>query len=661
MSSDDSGSGPVKAEAFVDLAAERDFNLGPVLVRPSIRSVAIGGDLTQIEPRVMQVLVALARAKGETVSRDTLISSCWNGVIVGDDAVSRVISRLRRLGEAANGGFAIETIPRVGFRLTASACVVETPAEGVPVGGAGPSPRKGRFPRGPALYWPAGLAALSLVIAVFAFQQGASGFLRSSGRIAVLEFRSRDAPGADRFGARLAARIRQTMSVNDLPSVAHPDETLYRGPGMTDAARRSAVSYLLDGEAVIDGGDLVVHAELIDARNNLTLWSREFRRAEAESEPMLDQIATHAAYVLRCAFVTRRSQAGPLDPDTLAVFVKACDRINLYDGGRNETLQSAKAVTERAPGFSAGWSMYAMAAARTASFSPPAEAEALRIEANAAIERALKLDRRNPEAYLARAVLTPAIGGAWLQHEALIRRALAADPDFADAHAMLGDLYLQSGRMQDAVDSYQRAVDADPLSPMNQTNLVPAFSGLRRQAQAAAIRDQLYRVWPNSPRVWMHRLHNAAFPGKVEDAANVLAGIDKAPFKMEADELGAFRQYLAAKVSGDPAERRKAADRYVELALAGRFDPAPAISALSEVSELDRAFALARDYLREPFANTWVFFSPPTELMRRDPRFIALVGATGLVDYWTQTGRWPDFCYDPDLPYHCRELAQPLG
>lgn len=655
MDGDLPGSGSAKAESLVDLASEPDFSLGSLLVRPSIRSVAIGGDLTQIEPRVMQVLVALFRAKGQTVSRDALVSSCWNGVVVGDDAVSRVIGRLRRLAEAANGAYAIETIPRVGFRLTASAGVIEPPA------GAAPSPpRSSRlrpsFPRGPALYWSAGLAALSLVIAVLALQEGASGFLRPSGRIAVLEFRGGEEPGADRFGVRLAARIRQAMSVNDLPSVAHPDAALYRGPGMTDAARKSAVSYLLDGEAVVEGGDIVVHAELIDARNNLTLWSREFRRAEGESEPMLDQIAIHAAYVLRCAFVTRRNDAGPLDPDALAAFVKACDQINLYDGGRNETLQSAKAVTERAPGLSGGWSMYAVAAARKASFSPPDEADALKIEANAAIESALKLDRRNPEAYLARAMLTPP-RGAWLKHEALVRRALAVDPDFADAHAMLGDLYLQAGRMQDAVDSYQRAVDSDPLSPMNQTNLVPALSGLGRQAQAAAIRDRLYRIWPNSPRVWMHRLHNAAFPGKVEDAAAVLAGIDKAPFKMEADELGAFRQYLAAKVSGDPEERKKAADRYVELALAGRFDTAPAISALSEVGELDRAFALARDYLREPLASTWVLFSPPTEKMRRDPRFIALVGGTGLVEYWMQTGRWPDFCYDADLPYNCRELA----
>jgi DNA-binding winged helix-turn-helix (wHTH) protein/tetratricopeptide (TPR) repeat protein/TolB-like protein len=655
MGAGSSISGTEKTPAHIDLAAEPDFNLGSVLVRPSIRSVAIDGKLTQIEPRVMQVLVALFRATGQTVSREALVSSCWNGVVVGDDAVNRVIGRLRRLAEATKGAFVVETIPRVGFRLTTGGSVVAAPGDA-----DRPTwPRRifrQAVPQGPALYLFAALAAFSLIIAAFAIQQGAPVFHLPSGRIAVLEFRSTSEPEADKFSARLAARIRQVMSVNDLPSIAHPDEALYRGPGVAHAARKSAIGYLLDGETLIERGDIVVHAELIDARNNLTLWSREFRRVEAESEPMLDQIAIHAAYVLRCAFVTRRSKAGRLEPDALAAFVKACDLINLYDGGRNETLQSAKAVTVRAPRFSAGWSMYAMAAARTSLFAAPEEAEALRAEAGDAIECALKLDRRNPAAYLARAVLAAPRDG-WLQYERLIRRALAADPEFADAHAMLGDLYLQAGRMQDAVNSYQRAVDADPLSPMNQTNLVPALSGLRRQEQAAAVRDRLYRIWPNSPRVWMHRLHNAAFPGKVEDAANVLAGIDRAPFKMEADELAAFRQYLTAKVSGDPSERRRAAERYVELALAGRFDTAPAISALSEIGELDRAFLLAREYLGKPFANTWVFFSPPTEAMRADPRFIPLLAATGLVDFWTQTGQWPDFCYDPDLPYNCRESA----
>lgn len=66
----------------------------------------------------MQVLVALASADGAVVSRDELIERCWEGRVVGDDAINRAIGRLRRLSEADNGAsFEIETIARVGYRL----------------------------------------------------------------------------------------------------------------------------------------------------------------------------------------------------------------------------------------------------------------------------------------------------------------------------------------------------------------------------------------------------------------------------------------------------------------------------------------------------------------------------------------------------------------
>jgi TolB-like protein len=100
----------------VDLAREPAFRLARVDVRPATREVLAAGLRQVLEPRVMQVLVALARRRGEVVSRDELIDACWRGRVVGDDAISRCIAALRRLA-AACGGLAIETIARVGYRL----------------------------------------------------------------------------------------------------------------------------------------------------------------------------------------------------------------------------------------------------------------------------------------------------------------------------------------------------------------------------------------------------------------------------------------------------------------------------------------------------------------------------------------------------------------
>jgi DNA-binding winged helix-turn-helix (wHTH) protein len=109
---------PARASRPVNLAREADFQLGAMLVRPSLREVCAGTRRQTLEPRVMQVLVALARMDGQVVSRDELIDACWAGRIVGEDAINRCIGRLRRLAEDFEGAFSIETVIRVGYRLT---------------------------------------------------------------------------------------------------------------------------------------------------------------------------------------------------------------------------------------------------------------------------------------------------------------------------------------------------------------------------------------------------------------------------------------------------------------------------------------------------------------------------------------------------------------
>src|SRR5215467_13606318 len=116
----------------IDLAREQDFDLGASRVCPSTREVLRGSERELLEPRLMQVLVALFQAKGRVVSRDELIARCWEGRIVGEDAINRAIGRLRRLSEVdREASFAIETIPRVGYLLLPAGSG-ETPYAAVP-------------------------------------------------------------------------------------------------------------------------------------------------------------------------------------------------------------------------------------------------------------------------------------------------------------------------------------------------------------------------------------------------------------------------------------------------------------------------------------------------------------------------------------------------
>ena len=107
----------------VDLAREPSFALGRLTVVPSRRElVRDDGTREVIEHRVMQVLVALSKANGAIVTRDELVLSCWDGRVVGDDAINRVIGRLRKAADGIGAGsFRVETVTRIGHRLTGSA------------------------------------------------------------------------------------------------------------------------------------------------------------------------------------------------------------------------------------------------------------------------------------------------------------------------------------------------------------------------------------------------------------------------------------------------------------------------------------------------------------------------------------------------------------
>lgn len=110
---------PILAETSqaAPLANRADIVLGNATVRPSLRTVEGPLGSQRGEPRVIQVLLALADARGRVLSREDLLQQCWNSQIVGDDAINRSIAEVRRIARAIGAEFSIETVPRVGYRL----------------------------------------------------------------------------------------------------------------------------------------------------------------------------------------------------------------------------------------------------------------------------------------------------------------------------------------------------------------------------------------------------------------------------------------------------------------------------------------------------------------------------------------------------------------
>lgn len=96
------------------------FHLGPWLVDAPVHKLVQGEDSLALPPRVMEVLVCLARHAPELVSRETLAAEVWNRSHVTENAIARTITQLRKaLGDSAEDPRYIVTVPTKGYRLIA--------------------------------------------------------------------------------------------------------------------------------------------------------------------------------------------------------------------------------------------------------------------------------------------------------------------------------------------------------------------------------------------------------------------------------------------------------------------------------------------------------------------------------------------------------------
>jgi len=103
-----------------DSGSGRAFRVGEWLVEPRLYRLTRGDSVVDIEPKIMLVLVRLARSPGEVVERETLLDEVWEGTVVTGHVLNRSISKLRKaLGDDTDDPMYIETIPKSGYRLIA--------------------------------------------------------------------------------------------------------------------------------------------------------------------------------------------------------------------------------------------------------------------------------------------------------------------------------------------------------------------------------------------------------------------------------------------------------------------------------------------------------------------------------------------------------------
>ncbi|NQZ12792.1 MAG: winged helix-turn-helix domain-containing protein [Algicola sp.] len=93
------------------------FTTGALKVNFSQNRVVFHDCELVLQPKVLELLVLLCAAQGETLSKQVLVDSLWPDTVVGPDSLANTMARLRKaLNDDAKNPTFIATVQRKGYR-----------------------------------------------------------------------------------------------------------------------------------------------------------------------------------------------------------------------------------------------------------------------------------------------------------------------------------------------------------------------------------------------------------------------------------------------------------------------------------------------------------------------------------------------------------------
>lgn len=611
----------------IDLAEEPEFIVGGLKVVPAELAVSSGSERELLQPRVMKVLVALARASPAVVSRDRLVDQCWDGRIVGDDALNRCVLALRQLAQRLDPQpFSIETVPRVGHRLLATGAPVAT----------GTTQLIDRWPR--RLLAAALIAAL--VLAALLLRPWSAGPPTSTVLVA--------AGQADPESRELAADL-----VVKLGSLETAQPT-YRLISDLNTSPENA-DLMLEVGRVIGPGAVGANLALKSGPDRSILWSRELRQPSGNLADLKQQIAFMAGRVLGCAAEASNSGGQRLDRRTLQLYLNGCAALaDLYGREVETVIPMFRDVLRNAPRFEGAWAKLLLADSDAYSDTLFGSTEFIRTKSRLTedLAAARKVNPNLPDAYLAEAAMLPI--DAHAERLRLIDRAIEIEPGHPAAyHARAKHLQLV-GRMKDSVMDARHARQLDPISPLARGEYAYALAAAGENEAAIEELAEAERLWPGSSGVTEAKF---AVNLRFGDPVQALEYVRRNP---SADRMNAG-SYLEARADRSPAkiERaiREAEIRYKRrpgalqhlIQVYGEFDRNEQLLEVLEKAPPELLVGLIDLTFRAPTVDFWL-----------DPRALRIAKRAGLLDYWRNSGEWPDFCFRADLSYDCRIEAQKI-
>jgi len=620
------------------MSEPRYLRFGPFRLDRRERLLARDGQPVALPPKAVDLLIALTEEPGALRTKEELLTRVWPDVVVDESNLSQTIFVLRKaLGD--DDGRWIVTVPRRGYRFSGEVSADDSAALPAATPVPAPAPQEGPVRRRPRskLVIAAAIAAVviaTVAIVVIKSRQRHDGDAIHS--IAVLPFRPLDEQRGDRpLELGIADTLITKLSV--LPDlviaptravaafVDHPVDSRAAG-------RTLDVDGVVEGSIQRVGQRIRCNVRLLRVSDGRAILADEYDEDAADLFVLEDRIAQRVADALDLRLSGRNRR------DLTKRYTKSAEAYQLYTQGRFQwssfqeagLLSSVRYYEEALkldPHYAQAWAGLANSYSVIGIYGPLPRDESFAKAREAAL-RALALDPDLANAHAGLAGNDIFYTHNWREADEELHRALVSDPNEVDAHSLRAYLLQAFARPEEAITEIRRTHQLDPTWRIPRNDLIKALYLARRYDEAIAEGRRVISLEPDN-RYALNETSYALIAHGLPDQAAALAraALAIAP----ADPRAVATLGVIAARDGD----RPAAVKQIEILRAFRvkdwradYEIAAVWAALGEntaaFATLDDCLATHYPFIYE--VRTDVRFHS----LSTDPRFAAFLSKIGL-------------------------------
>lgn len=482
---------------------KKDFSLGQWKIQFSEGVISSAGESKHLEPKALSVLMTLALAEGQVVSREKLFNEVWPNQVVGEDAINSSIAALRRaLGDDRKTNLYIQTVPKKGYKLVKD--VLWHEIDSLKTGQPRHSRTKGQDLLNGRRYLILALLVISLLFMFFQLSEQNQAPIKNQLSIAVLPFEIYSSDNEiNYFADGLAEEMLHQLVTNpNLKVMSRSASFQYRNTdkNLSVIAEELNVKYLIEGSVRVENDDLRITVQLIDAENNFQLWSRVFDKTSGELFEIQQQVGLAVSDMLNIKEDSNSIIADRHHPESEQSYKYFLMAQSYMKMATVESYEQALVLYEKAielsPNYALAYNGKAVSYLLLYQYKHIDQTQAIN-NARLAIEKSLKIEPELAEAFATKALMYTYLK-QYSDAEKLYLKALELQPNLRVAHHNYSFMLWLQSRFLEAIKHSEIAMETDPLSKATYFILADSLASTAEFEKSIATYQHCQKVLPKN-------------------------------------------------------------------------------------------------------------------------------------------------------------------